>query len=246
VSANGHEGWVLEGALPLLSTSPPDVIYLEFAPKLMRKAGYQQPERLLPLLHGLGYTDVAHSGSVCDERWYNATDALRGQAGFSGGAEALQQPTWCRLRRGQFGLLLRHAREEVPENVLLVHRGARASQEHVRLAPGEAAAAAAGGGAGPGEGLPAAAAAGGGAAGGEGQGRPQAAAAAAAVGEGSSGAAEVLAGLGPPVAGAAAAAAAEALPPDPAPHGASVREQPGQAGGHSSAGGSSSGEASVS
>jgi hypothetical protein len=136
VSANGHEGWVLEGALPLLAATPPDVIYLEFAPKLMRRAGYHQPERLLELLHGLGYRDVAHAGYVCDERWFNITSELRSQASFSGAAQdALQQPTWCRLRREQFGLLLEHAHDEVPENVLLVYKGARASQEQARRAP---------------------------------------------------------------------------------------------------------------
>jgi FkbM family methyltransferase len=133
ISTNGHEGWVVEGAVPYLTTHPPAVIYLEFAPNLMRKANYSDPARLLELLYSLGYQDIAHAGYVCDERWYNITSELRSQASFSSSAqEALQQPTWCKLRPEQFHLLVAQAHDEVPENVLLVYKHSGASQEEAR------------------------------------------------------------------------------------------------------------------
>lgn len=80
ISAHGHEGWVLEGALPLLSgPHRPTVVYLEFAPTAMRAAGYADPLRPLRLLQRLGYLDVAHAGRVCDARWRNITDGLQAQ-----------------------------------------------------------------------------------------------------------------------------------------------------------------------
>jgi len=86
VSAHGHEGYVLEGALPLLEgPHKPPVVYLEFAPAAMEAAGYRDPLRPLRLLQKLGYADVAHAGRVCDERWRNVTDGLRTQVGGLGG-----------------------------------------------------------------------------------------------------------------------------------------------------------------
>jgi hypothetical protein len=78
VSAHGHEGFIIEGALDLLkSASKPDVVYIEFCPAAMRAAGYAQPKQLLQQLFELGYTDVAHAGRVCDKRWSNVTRGVR-------------------------------------------------------------------------------------------------------------------------------------------------------------------------
>jgi hypothetical protein len=78
IAAHGHEGWVLEGALPYLTkVHRPAAVYLEFCPTAMRAAGYANPQRVLELLHGLGYTDAAHAGHACDMRWRNVTRSLR-------------------------------------------------------------------------------------------------------------------------------------------------------------------------
>uniref|UniRef100_A0A383WPH4 Methyltransferase FkbM domain-containing protein n=1 Tax=Tetradesmus obliquus TaxID=3088 RepID=A0A383WPH4_TETOB len=121
VSAHGHEGFIIEGALDLLkSPGKPDVVYIEFCPAAMRAAGYTQPQQLLQQLYELGYTDVAHAGRVCDKRWGNVTRGMRLQVTLSPSAHAMQQPTWCKLRPEQFQLLLDHADAAVPENVLFV------------------------------------------------------------------------------------------------------------------------------
>jgi hypothetical protein len=78
VSAHGHEGFIIEGALDLLkSPGKPDVVYIEFCPAAIRAAGYAQPKQLLQQLFELGYTDVAHAGRVCDKRWSNVTRGMR-------------------------------------------------------------------------------------------------------------------------------------------------------------------------
>lgn len=80
ISAHGHEGWVLEGALPLLrGPHQPAVVYLEFAPAAMRASGYADPLAVVRQLVALGYEDVAHAGRVCDQRWLNVTRVLRAQ-----------------------------------------------------------------------------------------------------------------------------------------------------------------------
>lgn len=58
-------------------------------------------------LYKLGYTDVSHSGYVCDERWYAVTYGVRRRGGVTPeDLAALKQPTWCRLLPEHFGLLL--------------------------------------------------------------------------------------------------------------------------------------------
>ena len=47
VSANGWEGWVLEGFAPLIERQLPPVIALEWSAAAMRRTGYMQPLRLL-------------------------------------------------------------------------------------------------------------------------------------------------------------------------------------------------------
>jgi FkbM family methyltransferase len=84
ISAHGHEGFVLQGALDYLRTvHKPDVVYVEFWPASLKAAGSQQPGALLDTLFGLGYTSIAHAGRVCDERWQNATQDLHLQVSFS-------------------------------------------------------------------------------------------------------------------------------------------------------------------
>ncbi|KAF8068401.1 HOC1 [Scenedesmus sp. PABB004] len=122
VSAHGHEGWVLEGARELLAgPGRPEVVYVEFCPAALRGAGYASPLALLTSLHALGYTDVAHAGRVCDQRWFNVTRGSRLQGPFSPTAHAAAaQPTWCKLRPENFRLLVDHADGKVPENVLFL------------------------------------------------------------------------------------------------------------------------------
>jgi hypothetical protein len=85
IAAHGHEGWVLEGAMPFFKRmGPPEVLYLEFSPAAMKAAGYKEPQKVLQLLHELGYKDGAHSGHACDRRWMNVTRALRSQVGVRG------------------------------------------------------------------------------------------------------------------------------------------------------------------
>lgn len=78
ISADGHEGWIIEGAVDHLRTKhKPAVIYVEFWPAAMRAAGYNHPQQLLQQLYDLGYTDIAHAGHVCDQRWLNVTQVMR-------------------------------------------------------------------------------------------------------------------------------------------------------------------------
>lgn len=122
VSANGHEGWIVNGAMPYLIKHQPDVIYLEFAPRLMQRTGFSKPAGILLQLHELGYKDMAHAGHVCDDRWGNITSALRGHGTFTAAAQAaLQQPTWCKLRPDQFQMLADYG-HEIPENIIMVHQ----------------------------------------------------------------------------------------------------------------------------
>jgi hypothetical protein len=105
VSAHGHEGFIIDGALDFLrSPGKPDVVYIEFCPAAMRAAGYVQPKQLLQQLFDLGYTDVAHAGRVCDKRWSNVTRGVRLQVGadvaglqlcWAGVALANLERSWC-------------------------------------------------------------------------------------------------------------------------------------------------------
>ncbi|GIL46724.1 hypothetical protein Vafri_3637 [Volvox africanus] len=78
LSAHGWEGWILEGADTWLERHRPGVVLLEYSPTLVERSGYPGGGvRLLHRLHDLGYAYVAHTGYVCDERWFNITRALR-------------------------------------------------------------------------------------------------------------------------------------------------------------------------
>eukprot|EP00775_Hariotina_reticulata_P008242 gene8242-8432_t len=123
LSVHGHEGWVLQGALDYLRlVHKPQVIHVEFWPAAMRASGFHAPVQLLSWLFDLGYTDIAHAGRVCDQRWLNATSVLRAQGTLppSTAQLVLQQPTWCKLRPDRFQLLVEQADQEVPENLLFV------------------------------------------------------------------------------------------------------------------------------
>jgi hypothetical protein len=125
VSANGWEGFVLEGFLPLLRAAPPPLVAVEWAPAAMAAAGYADPPAMLRLLASLGYSEASHSGLLCDERWYAATYGVRRRGGPPPEARAaLAQPTWCRLEEADWPLLLARASREYPETLLFVHRGA--------------------------------------------------------------------------------------------------------------------------
>lgn len=56
---------------------PPGVVLVEVQPRLMAAHGGGSPEGLLKRMHSLGYTDISHSGAVCDERWLNITKSIR-------------------------------------------------------------------------------------------------------------------------------------------------------------------------
>lgn len=87
ISAHGHEGYVIQGAMDYLRTvQKPDVIYVEYWPAAMLAAGFSKPVSLLHDLFDLGYSDIAHAGRVCDERWQNATQTLHLQVRAAAGA----------------------------------------------------------------------------------------------------------------------------------------------------------------
>ena len=124
VSAAGWEGWVLEGLAGLFATAPPPVVLLELHAARVEGLGFPGgAPGLLRRLHAAGYTDVSHSGRVCDERWANITRGIRLRGSMSPAAQAaLRQPTWCKLPPDKFSALVSHADAGVPENVLLVRR----------------------------------------------------------------------------------------------------------------------------
>lgn len=56
---------------------PPGVVLVELHSRLMAEHGGGTVEGLLRRMHSLGYTDISHSGSICDERWLNITKSIR-------------------------------------------------------------------------------------------------------------------------------------------------------------------------
>ena len=130
LSANGYEGWIIDGAEAWMRESPPGVILVEFASGKVRRSGYADPALLLRKLHGLGYTHIAHAGRVCDERWKNLTWAMERSTlaalpdGSGNGhlAHPQRDSTWCRLMPDRFHLLVDHAHGSDPENVLFIHK----------------------------------------------------------------------------------------------------------------------------
>ena len=134
---DGWERHVLEGARRLLTTAPPPVVLIELSPRLNPGP---MDERLathaaLDWLWSLGYTDVAHSGEICEERWRNVTRHADTRGGGVGGADhALKQPTWCHASRADLPALAYGAGTE-PESVLLHHESA--ADERLKKKGGE-------------------------------------------------------------------------------------------------------------
>ncbi|GAB4818501.1 hypothetical protein N2152v2_005547 [Parachlorella kessleri] len=126
VSANGWEGFIMRGFEPLLHRSQaPPVIALEWNPAAMRLVGFNDPLEMVQRLYDLGWTDISHSGYVCDERWYSVTYGVRRRGGMKPeDLSALKQPTWCRLLPEQFGLLLERASSTYPETLLFINKKA--------------------------------------------------------------------------------------------------------------------------
>jgi hypothetical protein len=100
------------------------VLAVEWNPAAMKAAGWRRPLKLLEWLYGLGYTDVSHSGYVCDSRWYSITYGIRRRGGITPeDLASLRQPTWCRLLPQHFPLLLdQGAQAAYPETLLLISR----------------------------------------------------------------------------------------------------------------------------
>lgn len=123
IGANGNAGWLIEEGEDVIAWHMPNVIVVEFAPKLMRKSGYPDPVRLIWTLYNLGYQEVFHAGRICDVRWLKITQKMRHRGFFSEEQKPqLKQPTWCRLKSGGFKDLAADIPEDMPENLLFVHR----------------------------------------------------------------------------------------------------------------------------
>jgi len=125
ISANGWEGFVLDGFLPLIRRQLPPVIAIEWNPIAMKAVGYASPLDMLLALSSLGYDDISHSGFICDERWYAVTYGVRRRGGQRPEDQpGLRQPTWCRLLPGDHTLLLEKANSKYPETLLFINKQA--------------------------------------------------------------------------------------------------------------------------
>lgn len=122
---DGWERHVLEGARRLLTTAPPPVVLVELFPRLNPGPTDERiaTHAALDWLWSLGYTDVAHSGEICEERWRNVTRHADTRGGGGGADHALKQPTWCHASRADLPALAYGAGTE-PESVLLHHESA--------------------------------------------------------------------------------------------------------------------------
>jgi hypothetical protein len=115
---------VLEGAAKLMATRPPPIVVLELRPTAMQAAGWADPGTVLQRMWEWGYTDISHSGPVCDRRWWRI--ALAGVK--------RTQPTWCKLPHAMFGSLVHQAQGSIPETVLFHHLKSVDMEEQIRLA----------------------------------------------------------------------------------------------------------------
>ena len=126
VASDGWEQHVLEGARDMPATRPPHrpprahpaaAARLPAAPDALGNA-----RAALEWLYSLGYTDVAHSGAACDERWTNITRYVNSRGGLGMDlTEAMRQPTWCHSAPANFPTLAERADADWPESVLLHH-----------------------------------------------------------------------------------------------------------------------------
>ena len=139
ISANGWEGFVLEGFLPLIRRQLPPVVAIEWNPVAMKAVGYDSPLDMLSMLSSLGYDDISHSGFICDERWYAVTYGVRRRGGQKPEDQAsLRQPTWCRLLPEDHSLLLEKANSKYPETLLFINRMAGKSRKSATAPEGDA------------------------------------------------------------------------------------------------------------
>jgi len=108
VSAEGWGGFVVEGFLSILHKmkNRPKIIMLEWNPRWYKEVGYSDPIKVLEQLYDLGYHGISHSGYICDERWHALTYSIK-KRGSVDDRGTLIQPTWCRLDREDFRLLLK-------------------------------------------------------------------------------------------------------------------------------------------
>lgn len=129
ISANGWEGFVLDGFLPTIKQHRPPVISIEWNPAAQQTVGYANPLNILRTLTKLGYTDVSHSGFICDERWYAITYGVRRRGGKRPEErQGMRQPTWCRLMPEDYALLLEKANSKYPETLLFINRESGAAK----------------------------------------------------------------------------------------------------------------------
>lgn len=129
ISANGWEGFVLEGFLPTIRQHRPPVISVEWNPTALQTVGYATPLNILRTLTNLGYTDVSHSGFICDERWYALTYGIRRRGGKRPeDREGMRQPTWCRLTLEDYAVLLEKANSKYPETLLFINKESGAAR----------------------------------------------------------------------------------------------------------------------
>lgn len=115
---------MLEGAAKLMATRPPPIVVLELRPTAMQAAGWADPGTVLQRMWEWGYTDISHSGPVCDRRWWRI--ALAGVK--------RKQPTWCKLPHAMFDSLVHQAQGSIPETVLFHHLKSVDMEEQIRLA----------------------------------------------------------------------------------------------------------------
>ncbi|KAL3159283.1 hypothetical protein ABBQ32_011245 [Trebouxia sp. C0010 RCD-2024] len=132
ISANGWDAGILHGLQEVIMSSPPSVILMELAPSQMEAVGLADAATLLQQLYQLGYTEISHSGYVCDERWYNLTRSIRLRGLGFAGQDSLRQPTWCTLPPDKFhALSARTSQQQRPENILLIYKTAPKPQPAV-------------------------------------------------------------------------------------------------------------------
>jgi FkbM family methyltransferase len=106
VSANGWDGHVIEGFLPLLQPEEihrPHLISFEWNLERFEHAGYSKPLKLIETLYSLGYRSVSHSGPICDKRWDSLSYTAKNQGNFE--FDRLDRPAWCNLEFEDFRVL---------------------------------------------------------------------------------------------------------------------------------------------
>lgn len=60
-----------------MEEAPPSVVVMDLHPSRMRRGGGGTARALLRRMAALGFSDISHSGPVCDSRWLKMTKGLR-------------------------------------------------------------------------------------------------------------------------------------------------------------------------